>query len=808
MAETIEGQWHDEALGPGPQLIGPNEYLLTIEKTGETTRQVVPETVRYSPQVNTAKKIRMEVKSEPFLEGTTYLGGTAKVDVNGNRLFEGKIEDIQTNQQKDENYEITARSPGLKLNGHTVDERFNNIDVFDAIAQIVDEYNDTDNKHADMRGTVDESLSGLEVVTGDALRASGSSGTATYSNVGVDASNIDLVRCKLYTPGTDDITVDISTASNTYQETFSTADKNQYGEWVVVDPGTTFDGDTASYDIQFTLNGEAILWNWISLTSSELTRVVDPPDVSLSSTDKEAVSASLDADFQEIITIDPGEPLAVQNDRIELLQTSWFFEGEGSSTFGSAERDDDAYSGEISQARARVLGGTIGTTGDILTYTFTPDYDLAAENIGISFRNDWDDSDGSGTAGDNLPEVEVRLDGTIVEKFADGFSVEDTNLRWFDLFSPSPPDLTAGTQSTLEIEQTADTGDYDEWIFDCVVVYDNRYNYDFDNVVTTGSTHTYLDGPEPYPDAHTKEMDQQIVDENIIALSIDSTFDDISNNQAIATSVNSGQTWQEASNTETIDNSYPYNIGVTADTRFTVGRYTSGTLETSPATGNEGQKIIDWTVRFDANNLDIIFDERIGDNRLGAISNIADDSTAFYRFDGSECQIFQRGVRTTNPDLRKEKIKSGVNIEEVYKTCEVIGLHNVRSGTITSESAPSYVTEHKEIRDRKVETEEDAVNRAKQFLRKNGDVRFTGTIRTLPTLAPLGEEMDGSHFNHSQSMFIKSVRYSKRTATITLGFDKNVNGQLVNISQSGYTSEEKDTSKGEVIPVGQDQYAE
>lgn len=255
------------------------------------------------------------------------------------------------------------------------------------------------------------------------------------------------------------------------------------------------------------------------------------------------------------------------------------------------------------------------------------------------------------------------------------------------------------------------------------------------------------------------------------------------------------------SQNETRDYPYP---GVSHQTR--VKLTASGSeRDATPRVGYEGMEIHSFDVEVDTNDLTVLFDRAVSGNNLNTMSNIADDTNDVFRFEGGYAKIFQEGLLHTDVNLRKEQVDSERSSEEAYSSVEVVGLHGVRSGVLESTEAPDWLDSHKKIRDDSIERDSDAISRGRAFLKSNGDIQYEGEITTLPTFAPIGEVMSGDNFSHGQDMVIESVRYSKRRARITLGKEKSVAREIVNIETSGRKTTGRETSKGMRIPSGEDQ---
>lgn len=239
----------------------------------------------------------------------------------------------------------------------------------------------------------------------------------------------------------------------------------------------------------------------------------------------------------------------------------------------------------------------------------------------------------------------------------------------------------------------------------------------------------------------------------------------------------------EPRNKDTVTDSYPY-TGVDHQVRMHLSGAGSERNDDSPRFGYQRMAITAYEVTISTNDLEIVFDQSLTGNRLSVMSELADDSSYFFRWEGNNAHIFQRGAEKTDPELRSEEINSSVGIEDVYSSAEVFGFDGIRSGVIEAKNPPEFIDRHKEIRDQNIETELDARRRAIGFLRDNSTIEYEGNITTLPTFAPVGALIDGEMFNHGEDMVIESIRYGKRRTTIELGFKQKLSRKIRGLNRS------------------------
>lgn len=210
-----------------------------------------------------------------------------------------------------------------------------------------------------------------------------------------------------------------------------------------------------------------------------------------------------------------------------------------------------------------------------------------------------------------------------------------------------------------------------------------------------------------------------------------------------------------------------------------------------------------YNIKF--NDANVLSSKSIQDSRLGAMNDIANETGPMFRWDNTTCEIFERGDRQTSVDVYNAKIDSSMDISETYKSCIVKGKYGVQSDKFVANGAPGFVEKQKFIRDSSIETESEANARAKSFINEHSDIEYSGSIDTLPTLAPVGEMMSGSLFNHGQDMVIKSVSYSKTSSNIKLGFTNTFADQMVSLTEKTVNADNDIIQQGIGIPVGENE---
>jgi len=336
------------------------------------------------------------------------------------------------------------------------------------------------------------------------------------------------------------------------------------------------------------------------------------------------------------------------------------------------------------------------------------------------------------------------------------------------------------------------SGPYGETQVDMVVFVDNRYSYSFDNSVDSNQR---LETPRIYSvnNFPKLEFNEIVVGEVIETAYLDVNTNDPNGIGELEVSFDSGTSFLTSADTTSLQKD---NITQTSSIMGRVGTKgweKNGVRDDTPKLGYSAQEISLYDLAVDTNNIEILFNSDPSGNRLKVLTDIIDNSRLYYRVEGSDIRMFRRGDKKTNVDLRKEDVTSSVSIDDVYSSCEVIG-DGVTSGVIQASNPVPYVDRHKEIRDPDIKNKDDATRKARSFLEEHSDVEYQGYISTLPTLAPLGEEIDGSIFGHGKDSFIESVRYGKRRTTIDVGRTKELQTELLDLDRGVDSSRTRGTS--------------
>lgn len=781
-----EVEWSEHAIDGGEAAVSLDDYECELISVDGEGRRFEPTDISYAPAVNASKDLKLSVHPYDWLEGTDYLGAQLKVYANGDIIYIGEVKEIDANRIRDD-YTLSTYSYGKRLLGKVIDQANQTGLAADVMAKLVDNASKVHSSYSEKANTADETLSNLVYDNGSwdsGLKVdpntTSTSGTAEYAAIGDSAHDLNPLYVKAYTPDAIDITID--DGQNTHIETIQGFTDNEVGRWYVIEP----DGlDDAWYDISFTINGEdSILHTWRAIENRKIKRVVEPPETSDAVTNADLYEYSSPRDSSGIEgTADiPNEVVEIAEGYRLRQKCTWnpILADDTNATTGIAGNAvDDAVWAD----------NTVTSFQTLRKMSFRdkfPEWELHAR-IGLMTDNG---------AGETTFEVRVGGD-------TQTYTIDVSNMtaggdfEWRKIAEPADNGgWSAELNESNEIRWRG-TGNGDEVGFCSFVVIvgdtaaaDLNFAYTFDNTLSAGG---HLDSPKRYPSSYV-EFEETPIDGSLTdaTTTADITYQTDVQDQWGPIQTNDPQTWD----TDSIPNSDTISEVIDGGHTHTTRVYLSsaGQRDTStPRLGFRSQILSGIDVDGSHNDLARLYERDLDGNILSALNNIADNTTAMFRFEGDVMRIFELGQLRTTEDIRAESINSTASIEGVYESVEVIGLNGVTSGVIKAKETPDYVNDHKEIRDLDITNRRDAVARAQAFLEKQGTVTYKGEVETLPTFAPLGEIMDGSYFSHGQDMVITEVDYGKKSATIKLGFEQNVAQEFIQIHGSTRGSTEQFT---------------
>jgi len=477
---------------------------------------------------------------------------------------------------------------------------------------------------------------------------------------------------------------------------------------------------------------------------------VTPQSTEQVATDTQVQSADTSTEWNNLVSPPSDKPITVNNGKLELQQSSWTIEAENPDSVGAFTISDSEFSGGTGVRHEQ--------TNDSYIYEITPQYDIAAGDVGIYIRDELLDN-GRSTDG-----IELYFNGDRLQE------IDAVNffLGWRDLTGLySGGDLTAGNTYQFEIRSLSSTTNPTDYRADVINVHDSRYTYNFDN--DNGGSGGYLDGPELFPDSSQIELSETTTSFNISSATVSSTWNDTSNNQAISVSNDGGSSYQTANNTSSTTQSFS-SAGRTAQTRFTFSRYGSRTTAT-PQTGFNGQSIDDYTLTVDGNDLVVIDELELSRNHFENLQTLHEYGDFQWTIEHGSADIsnltvtsYQRGDESrsrlssfNDPVSQNEEIRSKRYYNSIYLQG---GLDANGDRPVAEEKDQDEINEvGREIspgvlRDPKIVTEAGAVFRARALLNEaTKENRRTGTITVPLTTAHPGYARN-SVFADGQSLTV------------------------------------------------------
>lgn len=414
----------------------------------------------------------------------------------------------------------------------------------------------------------------------------------------------------------------------------------------------------------------------VTNTESHVTaeEIIDAETSYTSNVDDPATTTQNDSLMQEadttselsskLATTAADQPVEVVSGKVRSKQTCFVSEAGGHDRGdGFAIRNDDNYSGG--------QGLTLSSNGDFLEWDFTIDYTIPSSSVGVKVRDD-------DTGSSEPPDFSWYLND---DKLTEPDTLTDVSLSWQEIGDGSGfyggtgwdgGDLTPGTY-TLRVQ--IDAAGTDDYVVDVVALYDQRFSYTFDN--DNGGAGGYLDGPQLYPDQQPARFSQVTTAFNVIGARVDSTWDNISNSQALEVSNDGGVSWLTASNTETLDKAFS-SAGGSIEFRSQLSRHGTRTTAT-PQTGYLSQELDDYQLYADLDDTPIIDDARFDGQIVDVLNSIADDHGNFLwevtrAADGTTTiEWTQPGVRTGTLDAALADFKTSKRNEDKYLKAVIHG---------------------------------------------------------------------------------------------------------------------------------------
>jgi hypothetical protein len=459
--------------------------------------------------------------------------------------------------------------------------------------------------------------------------------------------------------------------------------------------------------------------------------------------------ADSDSEWTAITPLNTTDPIGVSGGELVVEQVAFTTEAEDASgNFTNQEVTSDFSNGD---------GATIAFSDEDISFTFTPQVDIPASDLGLYLRF---------YAPTESPRIDMELNGTSWQAVSDGAVI--SSLGWEDFteydagtgetyISEGGGNLEAGTTYTWQIDGNSATTTDAGFAVDVIAPLDDSYSFTFDN--DNGGGGGFLDGPELYPTAVTVELASAGTAFNIGASNLDATLNDTSGGQAIAVSNDGGATYTTFNNTDSVDHSYT-DAGREARIKFTLGRYGSRTTAT-PQQGYLGQAVDSFEHRVDLTDLVVIDELELSRNHFDNLKTLHNYGDFLWRIDHDDnsdlstlnVESFPRGALVestpeafTNPENRTPEVAAETYFNTVYLQGRLRADGTRPTAEVQDQDA--FNEDGREIspgvlRDPDIGTDAGAAFRANALLQtalNNNDLR--GSITTYPVYEKPGSSYE------------------------------------------------------------------
>jgi hypothetical protein len=432
---------------------------------------------------------------------------------------------------------------------------------------------------------------------------------------------------------------------------------------------------------------------------------------------------------------------------VAVRQTCWTTEAEAYDRAGTVSVNSgqsDASGGE--EIALQVSGG------NSVEWDFTTDYDIDASDFAAAVRTK---AEG---AGPGVPDVGVYLDG---DKVADDCFSFSGGYQWTVVDAQSTGFGLSGTISagshTLKLQIDFVPSDPYSPVIDVVAPRDGSFSYTDDNSLTNG----YLDGPELYPaDGAPAEFVDASAIRSIVAGRVGSDWNNTAGGQAVEISNDGGQTWQTATNSETIDASFPSG-GSTI--RFRAQLSGGGTRDTAtPRTGYVAQELDSYELYADLEDTPQLVNQGFEGSIREVLGEIADQGDFVAEMTRSFADGYQ--LEWTKPGQREADVAPDVVEYDVQKDSGAVYEEAIIDGKLIPREGETVTADHGTW----VDLDEDHLDQTSETVTEGG------TERTLDS----DYEMDW------QGGRIRTLSSGSITdgATLTVGYDYKARGSYTHPS--------------------------
>lgn len=351
--------------------------------------------------------------------------------------------------------------------------------------------------------------------------------------------------------------------------------------------------------------------------------------------------ADTQTEYNNLVSIATTTPLKLSNGTFTTEDSAFINEAENASFIdGDLTSRTDFSDGD---------GILFNARGDELEFNISINYEIDASNFDVYVR---------------CEEIKAGDFTNLRAYDSSGNAISDiisptTNLEWIsaDFFS-SLDNFTGSETIRIRPNQSSPSGNtFGEVEIDVVAFVDDRYSYTFDN--TVDEDNGYLDGPEPKPNAVDVVFNDATTPFVITEATGNITIDDTTNDQALALSADLGQTFTEATNTDTVTVTGLDTTQVRL--RVTLSRYSAnGERSQTPQFGYTSQELDAHEILADIRQESLLLDEIFDDSVESVLNEIAGDEFIWsYNLDSNgngQVSWTQPGQRTSSqtPDIDAE----------------------------------------------------------------------------------------------------------------------------------------------------------
>lgn len=341
---------------------------------------------------------------------------------------------------------------------------------------------------------------------------------------------------------------------------------------------------------------------------------VDAPNSSTSS-DTRMQSADTTSEWEDRLPSahTDADVVEVRNGSLLTHPTAFFQEAEDADTIligtENLESSSDRWSGgSVIQVDDPESNGTWAKVAE----TFTLEHTYPSGDYEIAFRTQ---QPNTGNHGFNL-----LIDGTVVEDIPkDVLADNESEPDWFTVSSSTADigDLAPGDHTVaIEFDEYSDNDGTVN--IDCLTIYQASYPPN----LTENVTDNVLEGPDLHPDGVEQEMADAESFLSVVAGKLESAWDDVSGDQAVAISNDQGANWIEATNSETVEGDFA-DGSAQIRARFRLSGYDNDP-NVSPAGRKVSQKVDLYDLYADLDDTPLLIDKMYDGQAVNVLQEIAD----------------------------------------------------------------------------------------------------------------------------------------------------------------------------------------